>query len=169
MWPEQNQNTMRLDAIGDVAQPFTLFQLKHTLKRMAMLVVQGTASNLVLLNPVLEALREGRRKNRSILMTRRSVNPLIDALVQALTFDARDPKKLATMHASIRALPLVAIDALEDLLAYYQAVRPLLEAERLHRAGMLEGDWNFELGATEPDGKIQLRIRMKATTPGAQA
>lgn len=169
-WPAQDPNTLRLDAIGDVARPFTEAEVHGTLAPLSVLIEARRAPALVLLVPIANALRAGRRPRRGDVVLR-FVGPLATALAVALSMDARCAASRRRVHDVLRALPDPAVDALEDLLARFPAIRPLLEAERMHRAGLLREDWTLVLEPRQPapSGRIAAVVRAPVRAPIADA
>lgn len=168
-WPKQDPNTLRLDAIGDVARPFELDELR-TLNTLAQLVRAKKSPRLVFLVPVLASLRHGKREKRSATASK-AVNQLMNVLAAALVFNALDPASCAELHACVRALSLPALDAFEDMLARYTSVRPLLEAERMWRAGLLATDWSIEavVASASVQAPVHVRVLLNPRQPEAQA
>lgn len=157
-WSEKDGGSLRVDQIGDVARPFTEEEVEH-FSPFAQLVAAGRLPSLALLGPVLASLRDGRRPARGQAASSH-VGPIVDALVAMLALDARVMESRAAIHDSVRALDSTCIDAVEDMLAHFDAARPLLEAERMWRHGLLCDDWCLVLSPEPPavPGRISARV-----------
>lgn len=169
MWLKQDPNTLRLDAIGDVAAPFTRRELDESLIPFSRFIAEGKLPALVLLVPIMSALRGGRSQHRSCVAVT-SINTQINALAACLVFDATTEAGRAAVHSAIRALSLVGIDAIEDMLAFSPMVRPMLEAERMHRHDMLGADWSIEhVPNPSQDGRVHVNIKIHLKPPSTEA
>jgi len=155
-WPAQSTDTLRLDAIGDVARPFELCELSRSMIPLALGVTLKRVSPLSLLAPLARSLMFGRRPRRGELVMHRA-GDVINAFVVLVTIDVCDPETRRRAHEVVRRLELPAIDAIEDMLAHLPAVRPILEAERLYRAG-LAGDWTLVAGTVTDGRRIALVV-----------
>lgn len=165
-WPAQDPSTLRLDAIGDVARPFTVAEVEGTLAPLAVAIDAGRVPSIALLFPIIAALRHGRRPRRGDVALR-AVGPIANALVAVMVLDARKESSRRKVHDVVRALDAVGLDAVEDLLARYPAVRPIIEAERMHRAGLLRADWSLVLEGRAPSGRIAARVLAPVRAPTA--
>lgn len=156
-WMEKDGGSLRVDQIGDVARPFSEEEVEH-FAPFAQLVAAGRLPSLALLGPVLASLGGGRRPARGQAASSH-VGPIADALVAMLSLDAREIASRRAIHDAVRALDSVCLDAVEDMLARFNAARPLLEAERMWRHGLLCEDWCLVLSDVPAGpGRISARV-----------
>lgn len=158
-WPGKNTDSIRLDQIGDVAEPFTKLQVEGLLTPIAISISAKRLPELALLGPILGALRRGVHPRRGEVAAR-TIGPLTRALVSLLVLDARQLSSVQEMRESLRDLSLPCLDALEDLLAQYRAARPLIEAERMYKRDLLEHDWSISTPPGTSD-RIEARVLCK--------
>lgn len=150
------QGTLRVGEIGDVARPLGEDEVRRC-QPLAARVAESALPRLVLAELVVSALRAGRCPERGRVASR-TVGPIVDALVVLMALDARECASRRRLHETVRALELPALDALEDLLARFESVHPIVEAERMYRADLLDGDWRLVLGGAAPAGRIAARV-----------
>lgn len=151
-----SERSLRVDRLGSIAAPFTLEALRE-LSRVSKLVEQKKVNRIALLSAVTYACRAGTNQRRSEVVMR-ELGPLLDAFVVLAVFDASKLASRQAIHDALRALPMPAIDALDDLFAVVTSVAPILETERMYRAALLEGDWAIEYRAPH-QARVRLRIR----------
>jgi hypothetical protein len=161
-------NSLRLDEVGDVARPFTVAELHGHVAPLAVAVAQRRLPSLALAFAVFSALSRGRTPRRSMVARARS-GQLCDALVAMTTLDAREQESMTRVHDVVAALHPVCLDALEDLLANAPAIFPILEAERMHRVGMLEQDWRLVALPPLADGTLAARVLVNVRRADAEA
>lgn len=169
--PDVDSGELDLNIVGgNVARPFTEEEVRARLTPLAALIDAGRAPSIVLCPPVIEALRAGRHPRRGLVVLR-VLGPLLNALVVLLALDARREASRRKLHDAVRALDAPSLDALDDMLARFPAVSPIVEAERMHRAGLLCADWSIVLDARQPgpDGRIAARVLAPLRAPVASA
>lgn len=160
--------SLRVGEIGDVARPLTEKRVR-ALTPIAERVLAQKLPTLSLLSVLVEALRAGRCPERGRAASR-TLGPLLAAFIVLVALDVRAESSRRRLHAALRALEPVSLDALEDLLSAFPVARTLIEAERMHRAGLLTEDWSLALGdEADPSGKIPVRVHAPLRQDFAEA
>ncbi len=145
----RTQDTLRLDAVGDVARPLLLEEVHRVLVPTANAVRLRKLPELALLAVLAPAIGRGRNTRRGALAMRHA-GRMVRAVVSMIALDVRDPARVGELHEDVRALSDVCLDALDDVLANVPPVRPILEAERMWRAGLLREDWTMRVAGAAP-------------------
>jgi hypothetical protein len=158
-------NTLRDRPLGSTARPFKPFEI-HFLRATGDAVEAKRLPVLAIAGPVLGALSDARDRAAS-LEASRTVGPLCLAVLAFLVCDSRREEHRARMHRAVRALSDVALDVFEDL--FREAGQPgaIVEAERLYRRNLLEGDWHLVMTGEQEDGRavasVRAQLRVSAT------
>jgi hypothetical protein len=162
--------TIRIDALGSVARPFTVEEIRETLGPICIAVRARRVADISLLMPVLNALRHGRSPRRGEVAARQ-VGQIVNAFVELVVMDGRSAESRTRAHDRLRALENPAVDALEDLLGNFAQLGPIFEAERMHRAGLLVDDWRIVYAPHEkvPAGFFAVHVVAKLRLSSASA
>lgn len=152
--------TLRSGELGDVARALTRDEVARY-GHVARLMLERSFPRLVLADVVVSALRAGRSRERGRAASR-MVGSIIEALAALLCMDVRESASRQRIHAALRALEPVGLDALEDLLALYDVARVIIEAERMFRAGLLSEDWALILPPGEQAEEFPVRFQLRA-------
>jgi hypothetical protein len=157
-WPTRAPDSMRVDEVGDVARPFTVEEVDGPLRDVALAVAARRIPSLVMLSPILASLQRGARPRRGVFAAR-TVGALARAVVAILAFDVtKTETSIPELREAVRLLDSPALDALEDLFARFPAIRPIIEADRMRRAGLLEGEWELDVRRGSPTSRVRLTV-----------
>jgi hypothetical protein len=149
--------SLRTRPLGSTARAFDAATVRY-LRLTGEAVEAKRLPIIALAAPVIGCLSDAQDRSAAREASR-TVGPLCFAVLVFLVCDSRDPLHRKRMHDSVRALSDVGLDVFEDL--FREAGQPgaLVEAERLYRAHLLEGDWTLDLTGDVEDGRQVARVR----------